>query len=151
MSLFKTPFSAYSLAFSPYEQDKLAVATSQYFGVTGNGAVHILQLGVPFMREVYRASTQDNVFDVCWHEGNENQLLAASGDGSVKLFDVAYPQPILSLQGHTAEVFSVHSNYQFQQQVASASYDASIKVWDIASGICTHNYAEHSSVAYQAV
>lgn len=31
--------------------------------------------------------TQDGLFDVCWSEVNENQLVTASGDGSIKLWD----------------------------------------------------------------
>ena len=32
--------------------------------------------------------TQDGLYDVAWSEIHENQLVSASGDGSVKLWDV---------------------------------------------------------------
>ena len=35
-----------------------------------------------------RFDTQDGLFDLSWSEIHENQLVVASGDGSVKLFDV---------------------------------------------------------------
>lgn len=31
--------------------------------------------------------TQDGLYDVAWSEINENQLVTASGDGSIKLWD----------------------------------------------------------------
>ena len=35
-----------------------------------------------------RFDTQDGLFDLSWSEIHENLLVVASGDGSVKLFDV---------------------------------------------------------------
>lgn len=35
-----------------------------------------------------RFDTQDGLFDLSWSEIHENQVVVASGDGSVKLFDV---------------------------------------------------------------
>ena len=35
--------------------------------------------------------TQDGLYDVAWSEANENQLLTASGDGALRLFDIKIP------------------------------------------------------------
>lgn len=35
----------YSVKFSPFEEDKIAVATSQNFGIIGNGKQYVLQVG----------------------------------------------------------------------------------------------------------
>jgi WD40 repeat protein len=32
--------------------------------------------------------TQDGLFDVAWSEIHENQVVTASGDGSIKLWDI---------------------------------------------------------------
>jgi peroxin-7 len=32
--------------------------------------------------------TQDGLYDLAWSEVHENQLVTASGDGSIKLWDV---------------------------------------------------------------
>jgi peroxin-7 len=110
MAAYKTPFCGYSVAFSPFEADRVAVATAQYFGVVGNGMLHVLQFGAG-VTELFRAETQDGVYDVAWSEANQNQALVGCADGTLKLYDFAYPQPVLSLPGHTMEVFSVHWNY----------------------------------------
>lgn len=38
---------------------------------------------------VHSFDTQDGLYDVAWSEVHENQLATASGDGSVKLWDIA--------------------------------------------------------------
>ena len=35
-----------------------------------------------------RFDTQDGLYDCAWSEVHENQLVAASGDGTIKLFDI---------------------------------------------------------------
>jgi WD40 repeat protein len=39
--------------------------------------------------------TQDGLFDVAWSEIHENQIITASGDGSIKLWDIT-----LMVRGH---------------------------------------------------
>lgn len=92
------PFNANSLSFSPYNDSLLAVTSSQNFGLVGNGRVHILQLSPAGIKPLnqyvfinvswYRFDTQDGLYDCAWSEVHENQLVTASGDGSIKLFDI---------------------------------------------------------------
>jgi hypothetical protein len=42
---FHTQFQGYSVRFSPFEESRLAVATSQNFGIIGNGRQYVLQVG----------------------------------------------------------------------------------------------------------
>jgi peroxin-7 len=41
------------------------------------------------MPQVVSYETQDGLYDLAWSEIHENQLVTASGDGSLKLWDVA--------------------------------------------------------------
>eukprot|EP00951_Prasinocladus_malaysianus_P046730 scaffold647901_cov35-Prasinocladus_malaysianus.AAC.3 len=43
---FRTSFNGYSLQFSPFEEGKIAVATSQNFGIIGNGRQYVLQVNI---------------------------------------------------------------------------------------------------------
>ena len=57
--------------------------------------------------EVAAFETADGLYDCCWSEGNDNILLAASGDGSIKVYDLALPlhaNPLRSYQEHKHEV-----------------------------------------------
>ncbi|KAF9590198.1 hypothetical protein IFM89_031853 [Coptis chinensis] len=90
------------------------VGTSQNFGILGNGKIHVLDLNPsgPII-EISAFDTADGVYDVTWSENNENLLVAAIADGSVKLYDLALPRTqnsIRSLHEHTREVHSVDWN-----------------------------------------
>jgi len=70
--------------------------------------------------EVARFESADGLYDCCWSEENENILVSASGDGSIKVWDVAAPpqmNPLRSFEEHTHEVYAVHWN-----QVPPARY-----------------------------
>lgn len=51
--------------------------------------------------------TADGLYDCAWSEENENVVLAASGDGSVKVYDLAAPpmaNPLRVFREHKHEV-----------------------------------------------
>lgn len=53
-----------------------------------------------------RYDTQDGLYDVAWSETHENQLVTASGDGSIKLWDVMIN--VSSVPMHTVAMFNIH-------------------------------------------
>lgn len=78
----------------------------------------------------YRYTTQDALYDLAWSEIHENQALAASGDGSIKLFDVSVDEfPVQGWKEHTREVFSVHWNLVAKDRFCSSSWDGTVKIW----------------------
>lgn len=46
MAPFRTAFNGYAVKFSPFEEGRIAVATSQNFGIIGNGRQYVLQVGI---------------------------------------------------------------------------------------------------------
>jgi peroxin-7 len=120
---------------------------SQNFGLVGNGRLHIMGLGsngvsvekmyaspssshqLCFADYWYSFDTQDALYDTAWSESNENQLVAASGDGTVKLYDITVNQfPVMQWQEHTREVYSVSWNLVSKDTFCSSSWDGTIKV-----------------------
>lgn len=154
MTWVPTPFAGYSCEFSPFHANLLAVSTAQYYGIVGNGRLHIFDIanpsGVP--TPVCEWLTKDGVYDCSWSEANEHVIATAQGDGTVKLFDWTQPAgPILSLEEHTAEVYGVDWNMNSKNLIASASWDHTVKVWDVQQGRCVHTYAVHQQIAYAAI
>ena len=50
-------------------------------------------------RAYCRFDTQDGLYDCAWSEVHENQLVTASGDGSIKLFDITLKVWLLGKRG----------------------------------------------------
>ena len=127
-------FASYSVEFSPYDPNLLTVATSQYFGIIGNGRQVVLRVdpATNCMAEVRSFLTQDGLYDCAWNEMNEHQVVSASGDGSVKLWDVTSRDnfPIRRYHEHTQEVSGVDWNLVTKQHFVTASWDNTIKLWD---------------------
>lgn len=78
-------FEGYSCKFSPFEPNKIACCFSQYYGIIGNGRLSIFNHNpiTGILEENVRFNTNDGIFDIAWSESNENQIISASGDGSV--------------------------------------------------------------------
>lgn len=61
-------------------------------------------------------------------------LASGSVDRTIKLWDVASGQEILTLCGHKSNVISVAFNHD-GKRLASASYDNMIRLWDVERGV----------------
>lgn len=156
MPLFKTPFNGYSVKFSPFFENRLAVATAQNFGILGNGRLHVLALppapGAP-ITEIAAFDTADAIYDLAWSESHESLLVAAVADGSVKVYDSNLPpaaNPLRSLQEHTREVHSVDYNPTRRDSFLSASWDDSVKLWTVDRPASIRTFKEHAYCVYSA-
>ena len=106
-TVLHTPgFAHYSIAWSPFHPNRLALASAANYGLIGNGRVHLVSLSpnpappsqpiagkppippplIPQIEKFF--PTQDGLYDVAWSEVHENQIVSASGDGSLRLWDV---------------------------------------------------------------
>lgn len=154
MSWVATQFAGYSCEFSPFQGNLLAVGTAQYFGIVGNGRLHVYDIAGPGgnVVPVCEWITKDGVYDTAWSEANEHVLATAQGDGTVKLFDWTRPHgPIMSLEEHTAEVYGVDWNLNSKNLVSSAAWDRTVKVWDVMQGVCVSTFLSHQQIAYAAI
>ncbi|KAE9591343.1 putative transcription factor WD40-like family [Lupinus albus] len=158
MPIFKTPFNGYSVKFSPFYENRLAVATSQNFGILGNGRLHVLDLShdpsLPPITELASYDTADGVYDLAWSESHDSLLVAAVADGSVKLYDLALPptqNPIRSFQEHTRETHSVDYNPVRRDSFISSSWDDTVKLWTLDRPTSVRTFKEHAYCVYSAV
>ncbi|SGZ28697.1 BQ5605_C027g10413 [Microbotryum silenes-dioicae] len=162
-------FAAYAVKFSPFFPHRLAVAGSANFGLVGNGRLSVLNTGGAGMGGpvgAHRAGgggmamgmgiekgfdTQDGLYDLAWSEMHENQIVTASGDGSVKLWDVALDEfPIRKWHEHAREVFSVDWNNLQKDLFCTSSWDCTVKIWtpDRPTSIAT--IPAHTACVYAA-
>lgn len=152
MPIFKTPFNGYSVKFSPFYENQLAVATAQNFGILGNGRVHVLQLG-PTVTERASFDTADGVYDLCWSESHDSLIVAAIADGSLKIYDLSLPpasNPIRSLHEHARECHGVDFNSVRKDSFLSASWDDTVKLWTVDRPASVRTFKEHAYCVYSA-
>ncbi|KAL8153888.1 hypothetical protein V2J09_011648 [Rumex salicifolius] len=70
------------------------------------------------------------VFDMCWIKG-DNNMLTASGDQTMKMWDVQQKKCIGVLIGHKGSVKSICSHPTNSDLVVSGSRDGSFALWDL--------------------
>ncbi|KAK0466959.1 WD40 repeat-like protein [Desarmillaria tabescens] len=151
-SILQTPgFAHYSLAWSPFHANRLALASSANFGLVGNGRLHIVSTTPELHVDKY-FETQDGLYDLAWSEIHENQLVTASGDGSIRLWDIMLNNfAIASWQEHTREVFSVDWSNLQKENFASSSWDGKVKLWTPDRPRSVSTLHAHQACVYQAL
>ena len=123
-------FNPYSVKYSPFFDNRIAVGGGANFGLVGNGRLFILSLTANGVVCDKFFETQDCLFDLTWSEQHANQLLTAGGDGSIKLFDIGVGEfPVAGWQEHGREVFAVHWNLLRKDGFLSSSWDGTVKIW----------------------
>ncbi|KAI1776844.1 peroxisomal targeting signal 2 receptor [Hypoxylon cercidicola] len=131
---FRTPgWNPYAVKYSPYYDSRIAVASAANYGIVGNGRVFCLGLGPQGVQIEKTFDTNDAQYDLAWSEINENQLLVACGDGSIKLYDINVNDfPVMNFHEHKRETFSVAWSPITKDTFASSSWDGTIKIWSPA-------------------
>ncbi|KAG2011828.1 peroxin 7 [Coprinopsis cinerea AmutBmut pab1-1] len=157
-STVQTPgFAHYAVAWSPFHTNRVALASAANFGLVGNGRLHLVSAnpgpsGLPILGIDKFYETQDGLYDVAWSEIHENQLVTASGDGSIRLWDVMIKDlPIRAWQEHTREVFSVDWSNIKKDTFASSSWDGTVKIWTPERPRSVLTLQAHGSCVYQTM
>ncbi|KAI3716972.1 hypothetical protein L1987_68231 [Smallanthus sonchifolius] len=81
------------------------------------------------------------VFDVCWIK-DDNNLLTACGDHSIKVWDSQERKCLLALTGHTGSVKSISAHPSNHDVIVSGSRDGSFALWDLR---CSRSTRAHSN------
>jgi hypothetical protein len=70
--IYKSNLCNYAVRWSPFSENHLAVAQSQYFGLIGTGAVTLLSTNPAGLQVIRTFVTPDSTYDVCFNEANGN-------------------------------------------------------------------------------
>ncbi|KAJ1522923.1 hypothetical protein ONE63_002062 [Megalurothrips usitatus] len=154
MTTYFTPERhGYAVRFSPFHKDRIAVATSQQFGLAGGGTLFILdRTPVGTLENLATFEWSDGLFDVVWSEGNPDIAVTGSGDGYLQIWSLRHPtMPVKTLHEHSKEVYSVNWSFHNRERILSASWDCSVKTWDLGYSASTRTYEGHTQLVYDAV
>ncbi|KAH8115581.1 peroxin 7 [Phellopilus nigrolimitatus] len=142
-SILHTPgFAHYSIIWSPFRNARFAVSSSANSGLVGNGRLHLVSLvpgpgPQPALGLEKQYPTQDGLYDVAWSEINENQFVTASGDGSLRLWDVTLnwnPErghSLTTLQAAQGCVYQALFSPHHPDLLASCSSDGTLRLFDL--------------------
>ena len=154
-AILRSDFACYAVKFSPFDPFLIAVSTSQYYGIVGNGRQLICRItpGTGQLQIVRSFDTQDGLYDCAWNEMNQNQLVSGDGGGGIKLWDMNTQDsfPIAMWKEHQTEVSSVDWNLQTKDCFLSASWDNTIKLWTPMSQQSIRTFTAHTYCVYQAL
>jgi len=116
-----------------------------------------LRLGTLFLASLNGPTNADNTGEIDpleSRDGTANQMafakdglraVVASGDRSVRLWDVEGRRDVKRFVGHTGSVWSVALSADGKYAI-SGSMDGTARVWDMYSGLQIQKYGEHSSL-----
>ncbi|RAL47155.1 hypothetical protein DM860_014049 [Cuscuta australis] len=73
---------------------------------------------------------ENAIFDICWNQEDSN-ILTASGDQSIKVWDANEQKCVSALMGHTGSVKSLCVHPTNHNIIVSGSRDGSFALWDL--------------------
>ena len=75
---------------------------------------------------------------------DDTKIVSGSYDRTIRVWNVATGECILTLEGHTGEVTSVVFNHD-GTKIVSGSWDNTIRVWNVNTGECILTLRDHTS------
>ena len=126
-----------AMAFCPSsESSQLAVASGS--------KVQVYDIGFSSATETDSWSKHKNVVHAIGYRKDGKLLIAADGDGSANIYDVAVTKNIIRrLRGHDGAIFAV-AFCGDNSKVATAGQDQNVKVWDVPTGQVLLSLKGHS-------
>jgi transducin (beta)-like 1 len=98
---------------------------------------------------------QDEVNAIKWDPSGQ-YLASCSDDCSAKIWTQKQDTPVHDFQEHQKEIYTIKwsptgpgtNNPNQPLMLASASFDATIKIWNVTAGQCVHTLTRHSDPVY---
>ncbi|KHN27454.1 denticleless protein homolog [Glycine soja] len=155
LSFCKTSKFGHILAVSDEDGYVTLFDTRRNFPVTANFEENSEKVKI-----CHWVSHQNAVFDTCWIK-EDTQILTASGDQTIKLWDVQEQKCLGVLTGHTGSVKSMCSHPTNSDIIVSGSRDGSFRIWDLRCkstaksrhgevGICSMGGVKGAHISSQA-
>jgi transducin (beta)-like 1 len=116
--------------------------------------IHVCKLGVDRPIKSFQGHTNE-VNAIKWDP--QGQLLAScSDDMTLKIWSMKQDTCVHDLQAHSKEIYTIKwsptgtgtPNPNMNLILASASFDSTVRLWDVERGACIHTLTKHTEPVY---
>ncbi|GAB6020214.1 Transducin (beta)-like 1 X-linked receptor 1 [Chamberlinius hualienensis] len=116
--------------------------------------IHVCRLGQDKPLKTFQGHTNE-VNAIKW-DPQGNLLASCSDDMTLKIWSMKQDTCVHDLQAHGKEIYTIKwsptgpgtSNPNMNLILASASFDSTVRLWDVERGVCIHTLTRHTEPVY---
>uniref|UniRef100_A0A8C7FNV2 TBL1X/Y related 1 n=1 Tax=Oncorhynchus kisutch TaxID=8019 RepID=A0A8C7FNV2_ONCKI len=116
--------------------------------------IHVCKLGQDRPIKTFQGHTNE-VNAIKW-DPTGNLLASCSDDMTLKIWSMKQDTCVHDLQAHSKEIYTIKwsptgpgtNNPNANLMLASASFDSTVRLWDVDRGICIHTLTKHQEPVY---
>ncbi|XP_029567739.1 F-box-like/WD repeat-containing protein TBL1X [Salmo trutta] len=116
--------------------------------------IHVCRMGSDRPLKTFQGHTNE-VNAIKW-DPSGMLLASCSDDMTLKIWSMKQDSWVHDLQAHSKEIYTIKwsptgpgtSNPNFNIMLASASFDSTVRLWDVERGVCIHTLTKHQEPVY---
>ncbi|KAM8858126.1 F-box-like/WD repeat-containing protein TBL1X [Synchiropus splendidus] len=116
--------------------------------------IHVCRLGSDRPLKTFQGHTNE-VNAIKW-DPSGMLLASCSDDMTLKIWSMKQESCVHDLQAHSKEIYTIKwsptgpgtSNPNSNIMLASASFDSTVRLWDVERGVCIHTLTKHQEPVY---
>ncbi|XP_010617062.1 F-box-like/WD repeat-containing protein TBL1X [Fukomys damarensis] len=116
--------------------------------------IHVCRLGCDRPVKTFQGHTNE-VNAIKW-DPSGMLLASCSDDMTLKIWSMKQDSCVHDLQAHSKEIYTIKwsptgpatSNPNASIMLASASFDSTVRLWDVERGVCIHTLTKHQEPVY---
>uniref|UniRef100_A0A671Q295 F-box-like/WD repeat-containing protein TBL1XR1-B n=1 Tax=Sinocyclocheilus anshuiensis TaxID=1608454 RepID=A0A671Q295_9TELE len=116
--------------------------------------IHVCRLGSERPLKTFQGHTNE-VNAIKW-DPSGMLLASCSDDMTLKIWSMTHDSCVHNLQAHNKEIYTIKwsptgagsNNPNASILLASASFDSTVRLWDVERGVCVHTLTKHQEPVY---